>query len=97
MPSGQLGDTDASSGALGVYVENSRNLEIKGSRDSLIKGLGNQGIKGLVCSKFVQSRLPPCPTPINQFLFVKGVMISASSGSLGLGAVSMKEKYRKEP
>ena len=92
-----MGDTDASSGALGVYVENSRNLEIKGSRDSLIKGLGNQGIKGSVCSKLVQSRLLPSPAPINQFLFVKGVMISASSGSLGLGAVAMKEKYRKEP
>lgn len=45
-----------------------------------------------VYAKHVQSRVPPSPILINQFLFVKGVMISASSGSLGLGAVTVKEK-----
>lgn len=71
----------ASSGALGIYVENSRNLEIKEPKDLVS-----------VYSKHVQSRVPPTKILINQFLFVKGVMISASSGSLGLGAVTVKKK-----
>lgn len=56
--------------------------------------LGNQRTKDLSLQSILNMFNQSSPTKIliNQFLFVKGVMISASSGSLGLGAVTLKEK-----
>lgn len=50
----------------------------------------------LSLSKLAQPRVPFSPIPINPFLlYKKGLMISASSGSLELGAVAMKKSIGK--
>lgn len=84
LQSGHLGDTDASSRTLGIYEEHSKRLEIKGWSDLVS-----------VYSKLVLSRVSPSPTTINLFLLLKGVMISALSGSLVLGAIAMKKEKKK--